>query len=244
MRRIRKAKQKGDVDRQAAVKEIVMPFSLLAEGAEASTPAAMAVGDKAGSQERLFNLGAVCHAAPLVVAVETKRVETAAQVLPSRFPERVRTRAREVVMESTLIAGGVGLVPVPLLDVAGMALIIGGMLKNISNVYGCRNAAWSKNAGVSLLAAMGSVGGGEILAGLMLRLIPGGGLMLAAASLPMSTAVMTYSLGMAAIRHFESKGSSSPPSLSVLAHDAGNAKAESESRVSALIGKIGARAKA
>jgi uncharacterized protein (DUF697 family) len=240
MRKIRKTKQKDDANRQPMAGGMIAPFP-----AEKAAPAAaMVVGDKAELRERVLNLGAICHAAPRLVTVEAEPFGTAAAPASrSRFPEEVRVRAREAVMDNTLIASGVGLVPVLLVDIAGTALIIGGMLKNISKLYGCRDATWPKNAGLSLLAAAGSVGGGEILAGLLSRLIPGAGLMLAAASLPMSMGVVTYSLGMAAVRHFEANGSA-PPTLSALARDARGSRAESEARVSALIGRIGTGAKA
>jgi uncharacterized protein (DUF697 family) len=194
--------------------------------------------------ERLFALGAACHAAPPVVTVEAESFDAGVHARRALFPEDVRIKARETVLDSTLIASGVGLVPVPLMDVTAVTLVIARMLKNVSTLYGCRNTTWSKNAGLSLLAAAGSVGGGKLVASLMLRLIPVGGAFLAAASLSTSVGVVTYSLGMATVRYFESNGESTPPSFSTLVKDARSGRTEAERTVSSLTGRSSIRLKA
>ncbi len=235
--------------RKTAQKEIVLPVS--PELREVAAPPSPASGESlpaamerpAGSaRERVHYLGAVCHASPPLLVVESEPMNEAG---PARaaFSGRVRLRARETVRNCTLAACGVGLIPLPLADVAGTALIIGRMLGAVSELYGCPGVTWSKTAGLSVLAALGAAGGGGIAAGLLLRLIPGGGL-LASAALPASMGVVTYALGMATIRCYEKSGASAPPPLDALLLDIRGNWTESGRRVAELYGRDGIRVKA
>jgi uncharacterized protein (DUF697 family) len=186
-------------------------------------------------EERLHYLGAAIHAAPGVLAVEATPMEADTRAASGDPGNALPLRAREVVMKSTLLACGLGLVPVPLVDVAGGTLTIRAMLKTLGELHGCGDDTWQGNATVALLATLGAIGGGGVAAGILLRLVPLGGAALARAVSPAALGVATYAVGMAAVQYFESEKRMTSPSLSELLAGARAGRKEAERKVATLI---------
>lgn len=233
MRKIRKTKQQ-EIELQVSPGEReVAPPPLYATDESLPAVVERPTGGAGSARERVHYLGAVCHASPPLQVVDPEPMRAAGQAPRPAYSVKNQLRAREAVMNATLAACGVGLVPLPLADVTGTTLIIGRMLRVVSYLYGCPGVTWSKSAGLSVLTVLGAAGGGGIVASLLLRFIPGGGL-LASAAVPASMGVVTYALGMATIRYFENSDGSAPPPLDVLLTDVRGNWAESGRRVAEL----------
>jgi uncharacterized protein (DUF697 family) len=102
---------------------------------------------------------------------------------------------------------GAGFVPVPLLDVVALTGIQLKMLSEISALYGVQ---FSENRGksivVSLLGGLGSKGLATGVFGSLIKAIPGVGMWLGAATLPVIGGAITFAVGKIFVQHFESGG--------------------------------------
>lgn len=116
--------------------------------------------------------------------------------------------AHRVVRKFTLIGAGVGVIPLPLVDLAGVLAIQMKMISELSEVYQVKFLEHKvKNIIASLV---GSFGAGLTVVPVLasaLKLIPGVGT--AASSLvamPIITGGSTYALGQVFVMHFEAGG--------------------------------------
>ena len=116
--------------------------------------------------------------------------------------------AHRVVRKYTLIGAGVGVIPLPLVDLAG---ILGLQLKMISELSEVYQVKFLEHKVKNIIASLvGSFGVGLTVVPVLasaVKLIPGVGT--AASSLvamPMITGASTYALGQVFIMHFEAGG--------------------------------------
>lgn len=102
---------------------------------------------------------------------------------------------------------GAGFVPVPLLDVVALTGIQVKMLSEISAVYG---QPFSENRGksivISLLGGLGSTSLAAGALGSLVKALPGIGMWVGAATLPVVAGSITYAVGKVFVQHFESGG--------------------------------------
>lgn len=120
--------------------------------------------------------------------------------------EEKEAQATEKVKNHAMVAAGMGLIPVPLLDVAAIAATQLKLLKTLADHYG---VAFSENLGKSVIGAL--VGGtapglATGTARSLLKFIPGIGGMLGMITSPALAGASTYALGKVFIQHFESGG--------------------------------------
>jgi len=102
---------------------------------------------------------------------------------------------------------GAGFVPVPLLDVVALTGIQVKMLSEISAVYGVEFAEnRGKSIVVSLLGGLGSTSLAAGAFGSLIKSIPGVGMWIGAATLPVIGGAITFAVGKVFIQHFESGG--------------------------------------
>lgn len=116
-------------------------------------------------------------------------------------------QAERVIKGHMLASLGIGLVPIPALD---LALFMGSgalMVRRICAIYG---VPFKGNVARSLLAAIGSsLGSAGIATGFglsMAKLVPGLGTAAALVTLPVANAAFTYAAGKVFIAHFETGG--------------------------------------
>jgi len=115
--------------------------------------------------------------------------------------------AHRVVRKYTLIGAGVGVIPLPLVDLAGVLALQLKMISELSEVYQVKFLEHKvKNIIGSLV---GSFGAGltvvPVLASVV-KFIPGVGSAASAVALPVITGAATYALGQVFIMHFEAGG--------------------------------------
>ncbi|MBB6254966.1 YcjF family protein [Nitrospirillum iridis] len=98
-------------------------------------------------------------------------------------------------------------VPLPLVDIAGIAAIQLRMIQKLSQLYG---KPFSSSLGSSLQGALlgtfGGLGGGLAI-GSLVKVVPGIGWALSAATMPIAAGASTYAIGKVFVRHYEEGGS-------------------------------------
>jgi len=114
------------------------------------------------------------------------------------FDDRILA-ANAIVRKYTYISAGVGVIPVPLIDLMALSGVQMCMIRNISALY---NVAFkddiSKNIISSLVGSVAPVGVGSVL----IRAIP----VINIITMPALSGASTYALGKVMIQHLESGG--------------------------------------
>jgi uncharacterized protein (DUF697 family) len=137
--------------------------------------------------------------------------------LPSRGADKAATAAagtsattgtaEQLVKKYMLASLPLGLVPIPLIDVAALTVVQLGLLSKLASLY---KVDFSEQLATSLIGSLvGS--GGSMLASRMsrrvlLRLIPGPGWIAGFASTSVFAGAATFAVGKVFIQHFESGG--------------------------------------
>lgn len=118
-----------------------------------------------------------------------------------------RTKVDQIVRNNSLGAMGVGLIPVPVVDLVGISGVQVNMLRQLAKEY---NVPFSKNLAKSVIISL--VGGslaatmGPSLACSLGKAVPGIGQAACAAALPVIAGATTYAIGKVFIKHFDSGG--------------------------------------
>jgi uncharacterized protein (DUF697 family) len=133
-------------------------------------------------------------------------------------PEQSKVvQANSVVNTYSLYSMGAGLIPVPVLD---MAAVSGFQLKMLSDVADVYHVPFSENAAKSIIAALtGGLSAGYLAqryAASFMKSVPFLGI-LGSFSMPIASGALTWAIGKAFVKHFESGGN-------FLTFDVNNAK--------------------
>ncbi|MFH0787409.1 MAG: DUF697 domain-containing protein [Pseudomonadota bacterium] len=132
---------------------------------------------------------------------DLEAVEQPAAAMVDRDTDR-GAKALAIVRHNTLWSAGVGVVPVPLLDMATMLALQTLMVRKLAKLYDIPyKKQRSKAAIIVLLSGLsaGYIGGGA------LKLIPLFGIF-SFAAMPAVNAAISYAVGKVFIQHFESGG--------------------------------------
>ncbi|MBL4837229.1 MAG: DUF697 domain-containing protein [Kordiimonadaceae bacterium] len=112
-----------------------------------------------------------------------------------------------IVKRNMLWSGGVGLLPIPMVEFIAITAVQVKLIKELSDHYDVPfRKDLAKKAVISLLGGLGSVTIGHALAASSLRAIPFVGPVLAAVSLPAMSAGAAYAVGKVFIAHYEAGG--------------------------------------
>ena len=125
---------------------------------------------------------------------------------PARDPEALRDEADAIVMQGVVSAAAVGLVPVPVLDIATVTGVVFNMLRQLSRLYGVpfrknlvASAVATLIAGVLPYSVAASVGS-------LFKLVPGLGSVVGGGSVALLSGAMAYATGRVFVEHLESGG--------------------------------------
>jgi uncharacterized protein (DUF697 family) len=117
------------------------------------------------------------------------------------------TRAKEMVKSYALASAGAGCVPVPLFDIAAIAILQVKMLYDLAGVYEQQFRPERGRAIVSaLVGSVLSTSVGYGLAGGLIPRLPIIGPLVGLATVPALGSAATYAIGKVFIQHFESGG--------------------------------------
>ncbi len=140
--------------------------------------------------------------------MEQKRelvVETTTTVPPASPASRA-AEAESVIKKNMLYSMGVGLIPIPLVDFAGVTAVQLNMINDLCRIYG---SDFSRDRAKSVV---GALVGGLVPVGIAggvasaVKLIPFVGWTLGALSMPLVAGASTYAIGKVFVQHFESGG--------------------------------------
>lgn len=126
-------------------------------------------------------------------------------------PEAAMPRAEQgaaIVRRNVYWALGVGIIPVPVVDVVGLVAVELKMIKELSDLYGVQFSDNTATSIVSSLAlSLGSVGIAELVGGSLFKLVPALGQLVGVVGVSLLAGAFTQALGNVFVMHFESGGS-------------------------------------
>ena len=106
-----------------------------------------------------------------------------------------------------LVALGAGAVPVPFVDIATFLGTNVNLVRRLCDVYGVPFKGYRVRSVILALASALGAGSMASFVGISLgKLIPGGGALIGAVTLPVATTGFTYAVGKLFIGHFEAGG--------------------------------------
>ncbi len=120
--------------------------------------------------------------------------ERAVKDVPEEEADRILSRHAFASM-------GVGLIPLPLVDLAGLTIVQLNMLRKLAKAY---NVPFSRSVVKNILYSLGC--SALPVAASMMKIIPVAGQGVGAAAMPAATSASTYALGKVFIQHFSSGG--------------------------------------
>jgi len=104
-------------------------------------------------------------------------------------------------------AMGAGAIPVPFVDVLGIAAVQLRMVKQLCALYGLEfNERDARSLIAALLASMGSVAVGTSLLGSLLKVVPVVGQALGGAAVTLTAGAAVHAIGSVFVQHFSAKG--------------------------------------
>ena len=136
---------------------------------------------------------------PIIVDIEV--------LAPRSLTELQRAKVDSAIYYSVLLSGGVGAIPVPLVDFFGVTSIQLALLKQLTRLYGVEYA--SSSAERALAAIIGGAGPalGSMTILSWVKSIPLIGVILGGSSMVLLSSASTYAVGRVFASHFENGGS-------------------------------------
>ncbi len=136
-----------------------------------------------------------------------EEVETAAEEVDSTEEKSNLDRANSALHNYMVASAGIGLIPVPVVDVAAFIGANVMLVKRLCEIY---DVPFKSNVAKSALTGIGgAVGSLGLAGGLGLsvgKLIPGAGTAAGMLTLPIANTAFTYAVGKIFIAHFEMGG--------------------------------------
>ncbi len=134
---------------------------------------------------------------------EEKKSDDVTDVEVANGPDE---QSGKVIRNHILASMGVGLVPIPMLDLVGITGVQLNMLRKLSKIY---EVPFSEHKVKNILASLIGGGGSIPIAGALaslVKLVPLVGHTIGALSLPISAGAVTYAVGKVFLQHFASGG--------------------------------------
>ncbi len=158
------------------------------------------------ARSNLKDFSRAAEAAEKPEAVDPEVVDQA----PPEIEEALNVREKQalrVVYKNMFWSMGLGLVPVPLIDIAGVAGFQAKALKELSDIYEIPFSEHKiKNVVAIVASGMGTHYFGKFLAGSIARFLPGVGQVATIASVPIMAGALSYAIGKLFIQNFETGG--------------------------------------
>jgi uncharacterized protein (DUF697 family) len=134
--------------------------------------------------------------APVAVATEPEVAELTKQ-----------QKSEKLIKDHILWSAGAGLIPFPLLDIAGITAAQIRLVSKMSEVYGVPFSEHRvKNIVTPLIASIGVVPAGAAIISSLVKSVPVLGTAVGVASMPVVAGATTYAIGKVFISHFEAGG--------------------------------------
>jgi uncharacterized protein (DUF697 family) len=117
-------------------------------------------------------------------------------------------KAVAAISTSVKWAAAASMIPLPYVDMLGLAAVQLSMVKDIADAYGQpAKSEVIRGLIASMLGTLTPVAASSVLVGSSLKLIPGAGSLLGSVSVAAFGAAATYAVGKSFVKHFEKGGS-------------------------------------
>ena len=128
------------------------------------------------------------------------------EVAPKPIDELRSAKVESAINYSMLLSGGVGIVPIPLVDFVGVTAIQLALVKQLSSLYGVEytSSATKRTIGALIGGAIPAFGSSTLAS--WLKLIPGVGSVLGGSAMMLLSGASTYAVGHVFAQHFEKGG--------------------------------------
>jgi uncharacterized protein (DUF697 family) len=124
--------------------------------------------------------------------------------LPVKVDAITSAKVEKIIKDRALLAAGMGIVPVPVLNLASVTVVQISMVQSISKLYDIEaKKSWIKNIISAVLGGITTTGGSGFLAAHIIG-APLVGASLAVLTAPALNGLITYALGYMFARYFES----------------------------------------
>lgn len=131
-----------------------------------------------------------------------EKMEKAAETTADMIKEMSKPAVEKIIRRHVYVSAGVGLIPLPLVDIAGLTGVQLLMLKKIAKEYGVPFSEGTvKNILLSLFGGVFPPAHASLLASLI-KVIPGVGQTAGITSMPILAGATTYAVGMLFASHF------------------------------------------
>jgi uncharacterized protein (DUF697 family) len=137
--------------------------------------------------------------------MEQKR-ELVVETTTTAPPASHAAQAESVIKRNMLYSMGVGLIPIPLVDFAGVTAVQINMINDLCRIYG---SDFSRERAKSVIAALlGGLVPISIAGGVasVIKLVPVVGWTVGMFTMPLVAGASTYAIGRVFVQHFESGG--------------------------------------
>ena len=131
---------------------------------------------------------------------------TAVEVTPKPLDELQHAKVDSAINYSMLLAGGVGIVPIPLVDFVGVTAIQLALIKQLSSLYGVEYTASASKRTISALIGGAVPAFGATTVASWVKMIPVVGSVLGGSAMMLLSGASTYAIGQVFARHFEQGG--------------------------------------
>ncbi len=130
----------------------------------------------------------------------------ATEVTPKPIDALQRAKVESAINYSMLLSGGVGIVPIPLVDFVGVTAIQLALVKQLSSLYGVEYTASATKRTISAIIGGAVPAFGSVAVASWVKMIPVVGSVLGGSAMMLLSGASTYAIGRVFATHFEQGG--------------------------------------
>ena len=131
---------------------------------------------------------------------------TAVEVPHKQIDALQRAKVESAINYSMLLSGGVGIVPIPMVDFVGVTAIQLALVKQLSSLYGVEYSSGAAKRVISALIGGAIPAFGSMTVASWVKAIPVVGTVLGGSAMMLLSGASTYAIGQVFARHFEQGG--------------------------------------
>ena len=138
---------------------------------------------------------------------DSSDIEVQAIALTSKPVDALlRAKVESAINYSMLLSGGVGIVPIPVVDFVGVTAIQLALVKQLSSLYGVEYTTSAAKRTISALIGGAIPAFGSVTVASWVKFIPVVGTVLGGSAMMLLSGASTYAIGRVFAQHFEQGG--------------------------------------
>jgi uncharacterized protein (DUF697 family) len=140
-------------------------------------------------------------------SIKSNDIEVSAtEVSPKLIDELTRAKVESAINYSMLLSGGIGIVPIPLVDFVGVTAIQLALVKQLSSLYGVEYTSGATKRTIAALIGGAIPAFGSMSVASWVKMIPVVGPILGGSTMMLLSGASTYAIGHVFAQHFEKGG--------------------------------------